>query len=33
MQTPAPVVEMTDICKRYPGVEALKGVSLSVRPG
>ncbi|MHC5055385.1 MAG: sugar ABC transporter ATP-binding protein [Planctomycetota bacterium] len=33
MQQPAPVVEMIDIRKRYPGVEALKGVSLSVRPG
>ena len=27
------VLEMQDICKEFPGVHALKGVQLKVRPG
>jgi ribose transport system ATP-binding protein len=31
--TDAPVLELRDIHKRFPGVHALRGVSLEVRPG
>ena len=33
MPTPPPVLELTRICKRFPGVIALNNVSLSVGPG
>ena len=29
----APVVEMCDVSKRFPGVQALESVSLDIRPG
>ena len=28
-----PLLEMRDIVKSFPGVQALRGVSLSLRPG
>ena len=33
MSDPAPLLEMRGIVKSFPGVKALRGVSLSLRPG
>lgn len=33
MTTPAPLLEMRGICKRFPGVVALDGVNLQIAPG
>ena len=33
MTEPAPMLRMTGIAKRFPGVQALAGVDLEVAPG
>ena len=33
MQPPAPLLEVRDVRKRFAGVKALDGVSLTVQPG